>query len=93
MLTEKVYRWFHINLPETPTHAFEFNDINHGKVSRMQQGSPDTTEYPDNESEERYHELLVLSRVSAALSGLWDLDAILRVALENVLSIMNGNHN
>ncbi len=41
-------------------------------------------------SEERYHELLVLSRVSAALSGLWDLDAILRVALDNVLIIMNG---
>ncbi len=43
-----------------------------------------------DETEERYHELLVLSRVSAALSGLWDLDAILRVALDNVLSIMNG---
>jgi signal transduction histidine kinase len=42
------------------------------------------------ESEERYHELLVLSRVSAALSGLWDLDAILQVALDNVLNIMNG---
>jgi signal transduction histidine kinase len=37
-----------------------------------------------------YHELLALSRVSAALSGLWDLDAILRVALDNVLEIMNG---
>jgi len=36
-------------------------------------------------------ELLALSRVSAALSGLWDLDAILRVALDNVLKIMNGN--
>ena len=35
-------------------------------------------------------ELLVLSRVSAALSGLWDLDAILRVALDNVLAVMDG---
>jgi len=38
----------------------------------------------------RHDELLALSRVSAALSGLWDLDAILRVALDNVLNIMNG---
>jgi len=38
----------------------------------------------------RQHELLALSRVSAALSGLWDLDAILRVALDNMLDIMNG---
>jgi len=33
---------------------------------------------------------LALSRVSAALSGLWDLDAILKVALDTVLNIMNG---
>ncbi len=39
----------------------------------------------------RYHELLALSRVSAALSGLWDLDAILSVALDNVLGTMSGN--
>ncbi|MFH1002625.1 MAG: GAF domain-containing sensor histidine kinase [Chloroflexota bacterium] len=38
----------------------------------------------------RYHELAALSRVSAALSGLWDLDAILKVALDNTLNIMNG---
>ena len=38
-----------------------------------------------------HHELLALSRVSAALSGLWDLDGILRVALNSVLEIMNGN--
>jgi len=40
--------------------------------------------------ESQYDELQALSRVSAALSGLWDLDAILRVALDNVLNIMNG---
>lgn len=38
----------------------------------------------------QYDELLALSRISAALSGLWDLDAILRVALDSVLNIMNG---
>ncbi len=48
------------------------------------------TESSEKQTGSRYHELLVLSRVSAALSGLWDLDAILRVALDNVLSIMDG---
>src|SRR4030065_233282 len=38
----------------------------------------------------QYSELLVLSRISAALSGLWDLDAILGVGLDNTLDIMNG---
>ncbi len=35
-------------------------------------------------------ELLVLSRISAALSGLWDLDAILGVGLDATLDIMDG---
>jgi signal transduction histidine kinase len=39
---------------------------------------------------ERYQELLALSRVSAAISGLWDLDAVLKVALDNILKIMQG---
>jgi signal transduction histidine kinase len=38
----------------------------------------------------RPSELLVLSRISAALSGLWDLNAILGVGLDNTLDIMNG---
>ncbi len=37
-----------------------------------------------------HHDLLALSRVSAAISGLHDLDAILRIGLDNVLNIMNG---
>jgi len=48
------------------------------------------TQNPEGEMEKRHHELLALSRVSAALSGLWDLDAILRVALDDMLSIMDG---
>ncbi len=44
----------------------------------------------DPESSKRYQDLLALSRVSAAVSGLWDLDAILEVALDNVLSIVDG---
>lgn len=45
---------------------------------------------PETETEGRYEEILALSRISAALSGLWDLDAILTVALDNLLAIMNG---
>jgi len=48
------------------------------------------TEVSDSPTEIRYRELVALSRVSAALSGLSDLDAILRVALDNVLNIMDG---
>lgn len=48
------------------------------------------TESAGREAERHHHELLALSRVSAALSGLQDLDAILRVGLDNTLNIMNG---
>ena len=44
----------------------------------------------ESHTQRQHHELLALSRISAALSGLWDLDAALRVALDNVLKIMNG---
>ncbi len=42
-------------------------------------------------SESPYRELLAVSRVSAAVSGLRDLDAILEVALDTVLEILNGS--
>ncbi len=45
---------------------------------------------PGMKAEARPSELLVLSRISAALSGLWDLDAILGVGLDSTLDIMNG---
>ncbi len=48
------------------------------------------TQNSDGEMQRRHHELEALSRVSAALSGMWDLDAILRVTLDNLLDIMNG---
>ncbi len=41
-------------------------------------------------AEKQQPEVLVLSRISAALSGLWDLDAILGVGLDSALDIMNG---
>ena len=40
--------------------------------------------------EKHYHDLVALSRVSAAISGLQDLDSILKIGLDNVISIMNG---
>ena len=48
------------------------------------------TQNSAGETQRGQHELEALSRVSAALSGMWDLDAILRVALDNLLDIMNG---
>ena len=38
----------------------------------------------------RHHQLSALSRISSAVSGLWDLDAILTNALDNVLDIIDG---
>jgi len=43
-----------------------------------------------DKTEKRYSDLLALSRVSAAVSGLQDLDAILEVALDTVLDIFGG---
>jgi len=44
----------------------------------------------ESEAEKYYRNLVALSRVSAAISGLQDLDAILRIGLDNVLRVMNG---
>lgn len=38
----------------------------------------------------RHHQLVALTRISSAVSGLRDLEAILRTALDNVLEIING---
>jgi len=71
--------------------AYPFRD-SAGTIVGIIELRRDITAARETESEllRRYDELLALSRVSAALSGLWDLDAILRVALNSVLSIMNG---
>jgi len=39
----------------------------------------------------RHHQLLALSHITSAVSGLWDLDAILKIALDNVLEITNSD--
>ena len=45
---------------------------------------------PKAKPERQQPKVLVLSRISAALSGLWDLDAILGVGLDSALNIMSG---
>lgn len=53
--------------------------------------SPDTkVSDQGNKTEKHYNDLVALSRVSAAISGLQDLDTILKIGLDNVLNIMNG---
>jgi signal transduction histidine kinase len=44
----------------------------------------------ESEAKNKADELVALSRVSAAISGLWDLEAILKVGLNSVLEIMHG---
>jgi len=48
------------------------------------------TNGPKNEAKNREDELKALSRVSAAISGLWDLEAILKVGLNSALELMEG---
>ncbi len=43
-----------------------------------------------SKNDEQQSEILTLSRISAALSGLWDLDAILGVGLDSALEYMHG---
>ncbi len=45
---------------------------------------------PESETKNRIDDLFALSRVSAAISGLRELEAILRVGLNSVLDIMDG---
>jgi signal transduction histidine kinase len=49
-----------------------------------------SSEKHGSRSKPQLSEVLALSRISAALSGLWDLDAILEVGLSSALDIMNG---
>lgn len=45
---------------------------------------------PKSKTDRQQPEILVLSRISAALSGFGDLDAILGIGLDSTLDIMNG---
>jgi len=71
--------------------AYPLRD-NYGNTKAVAELRRDVTAERELESQilRRHHQLLVLSRVSSAMSGLWDLDAILRIALDSVLEIING---
>jgi len=60
------------------------------KKSASPASSDLNTSGQDSNTAKYYHGLVALSRVSAAISGLHELDAILRIGLDNVLNIMNG---
>jgi signal transduction histidine kinase len=58
-------------------------------MATSRQGSP-VRRRQKPETAAQHNEVLALSRISAALSGLWDLDAILGVGLDNTLDMMDG---
>jgi len=63
-----------------------------GDVTAVAELRRDVTAQRELESQmlKRHHQLLALSHISSAVRGLWDLNAILRIALDNVLEILNG---
>ena len=64
-----------------------------GNVTAVVELRKDVTVERELESQllRRHHQLLALSRVSSAISGLRDLDAILRVTLDNVLELVDSD--
>ena len=64
----------------------------HGNIHAVVELRRDVTAERDLETQilRRHHQLLALSRISSAVSGLHDLDAILRIALDSVLEVVNG---
>lgn len=64
----------------------------HGNVATTVCLRRDVTAEKELEKEilTRHHQLLALSRISSAVSGLWHLDEILNVALDTVLEIIHG---
>ena len=63
-----------------------------GAITSIAELRRDVTAERELESQmlKRHHQLLALSHISSAVRGLWDLNAILRIALDNVLEIING---
>lgn len=66
---------------------------NQGNVNALVEVRRDVTAEKELENQivRRHHHLYALNRISNAISGLWDLDAILNVALEAVLEIVNAS--
>jgi len=64
-----------------------------GNVEAVVELRKDVTAERDLETQilRRHHQLVALSRISSAVSGLLDLDTILRTALDTVLELIDGD--
>lgn len=71
--------------------AYPLRD-SHGKTKAIVELLRDVTAEKALESDilKRHHQLLALSHISGAMTGLQDLNDILSVALDNVLEMING---
>ena len=65
---------------------------NRGNINAIAELRKDVTVEKELENQilRRHHHLHALNRISSATSGLWDLDAILNIALDTVLEIINA---
>jgi signal transduction histidine kinase len=65
---------------------------NEGNIGAIAELRKDVTVERELEDQilRRHHHLHALNRISSATSGLWDLDAILNIALDTVLEIINA---
>jgi signal transduction histidine kinase len=65
---------------------------NQGNINAIAELRKDVTVERELENQilRRHHHLHALNRISSATSGLWDLDAILNIALDTVLEIVNA---
>jgi len=65
----------------------------HGNVSAIVELRRDVTAERELETQilRRHHQLLALNHISSAVSGLHDLDTILKTALDNVLELVNSD--
>lgn len=72
--------------------AYPLRD-NHGDIMAIVELIKDITAEKELESQllRRHHQLSALSNISSAVSGLRDLDAILRIALDSVLELIDSN--
>ncbi len=71
--------------------AYPLRD-SYGNLKAMVELRRDVTAERELETQilRRRHQLVALNHISSTISGLWDLDAILRVALDKVLELING---
>jgi len=72
--------------------AFPLRDSN-GNVTAIVELKRDVTAERELENQllRRHHQLLALSQISSAISGLQDLDTILKITLDSVLRLINSD--